>query len=376
MVEVTTLRELGDPLADAAVAELVDAGVSPHMRWPELERLAAVRPAHHPALARLTQQIARVPGWLDRRRLRAGQRLFERHALEATVVFTLDSLVQTYLVPEIADVLVHTGLLTEQVERRLAQTAKMVLDVLGEGALDPGGYGIESVLRVRMLHATVRLGVARHRPRHWPARKQPIDQAEMLLTLHAHGAAILTGLARLGVSTHPEEVDGYQHLWRYVGYLMGVRPDLLPASVEASRRSQHHLQRALFAPTEASRRLTAALHDASALQPPLFLPRPMIVQLTRFLIGESMADALDLPQRRIAQATLDRVIRARARVDPRALPRFVMPRVLSRSGDSRRSWAAPSGGALAPRIGREYFGWMIRRSHRRSGIPFESPSSR
>lgn len=344
-------RKRGDPLADAAVAALRRRGEVGHP-WTAILRLAPV----DEACARLVEQVKARPDWLDEEKLRRGCDLFARHALDVTNVFTLGSLVQTYLVPGIADVLMVTGLLRHQVQRRLAGTGKFVLDVVTPGAFEAEGHGLAAVMRVRLLHARVRAGLSRHPE--FPG-SVPIDEAETLLTLCVHSVCVVRGLRRLGVDVDPREAEAYQHLWRYAGYLMGLPASSLCNSLEAEGRLYDHLAAHMDAPNAASRALSSALLDAARFEPPLFLPRPVLAQFTRFFIGDDKADALGLPRGDRSQAALRQLARARARVGRSELPRPA-PRHPSR---------APARGRLGPRLGFRYYDWMVQRTARLSGRP-------
>lgn len=351
----------GDPLADAAVRALrtrdqsAPRGPNAPSAWSRVQDLAR----SDPDCARLVQSVQQRPTWVDEAMLQRGGTLFSRHALEVTSAFTLGSLVQTYMVPGIADLLGSTGLLMHQVQARLAGTGKFVLDVVTPGAFaDHGphsGLGLEAVMRVRLLHARVRAGASRARP---PGAPVPINEAESLFTLWVHSTSILRGLARMGVGVDPAEAEAYQHLWRYVGYLMGLPAAALPGSVAAEGRSFDRLYRELVAPNDAGRALTHALLKAARFEPPLFLPESTLAQITRRLVGDEMADALQLPKVARMQAALAAMARTRRRVQRVGFP---LPEAL------RRRTRAHGGGRLAPALGYRYYGWMVHRSARVSG---------
>lgn len=356
--DIDRALEVGDPLADEALAAASRHPMPGVSAWARVRRLEA----SEPACAALIRQVRRVPGWVDPASLRAGQRLFARHAVDATTVFTLDSLVETYLVPGIARVLVDTKLLVDQVQRRLAETAKMVLDVVTPGALAPGGAGIDSIMRVRLLHAQVRSHLAQRRaPGSAPLA---INQAQMMLTLHAHSWLILRGLRRLGIRLDPVEAAGYQHLWRYAGYLIGVAEDGLADSIEAEARSYDHMAARLFGPSEAGVRLTVALHDAAAFEPPLFLPRSVIVQFTAFLLGPERACMLDVYEAPHTQASLRTLSSVRRQLNHTSWPRFLPPRASGQGG----LHSAPQRASWTPRAGINYYNWMVQRSARLAGV--------
>lgn len=50
---------------------------------------------------------------------------------------------------------------------------------------------------------------------------QPVNQEDMAGTLSSFSASVLHGLEWLGIKGSDEECQGYQHLWKYVGYYLG-----------------------------------------------------------------------------------------------------------------------------------------------------------
>jgi ER-bound oxygenase mpaB/B'/Rubber oxygenase, catalytic domain len=83
----------------------------------------------------------------------------------------------------------------------------------------------------------------------------PINQADMALTalLFSHG--FVEFVRKLGVHVTAEEEEDLVHLWRYVGYLMGVREELLCATVNEAKQLAELVDLVDAGPDEDSRRL-------------------------------------------------------------------------------------------------------------------------
>jgi hypothetical protein len=124
--------------------------------------------------------------------------------------------------------------LTRHVHRRIFRTAQFIMDVMQADGLEPGGRGIRSAQKVRLLHASIR-----HRIQHqedwklkWdPAWGLPINQEDLVGTLMDFSAGVMRGLEQIKIRLQPEEADAYLHCWKVVGHIMGIRPELLPENV-------------------------------------------------------------------------------------------------------------------------------------------------
>ena len=109
-------------------------------------------------------------------------------------------------------------------------------------------------------------------------------------------------MRRLGVRFSSREVEGVLQTWRYVGYLLGVNPELVYTSEEQARRTLDIAFSLEFDPDETSKQLCRALIQAgpkfmqiekNAWQSRFFVN--MAGPMTRYLLGDRLADRLDYP---------------------------------------------------------------------------------
>ncbi|KAF9342183.1 hypothetical protein BGX26_008116, partial [Mortierella sp. AD094] len=107
--------------------------------------------------------------------------------------------------------------------------------------LRPGsGIAWKSIIQVRLLHAGVRCRlskVARAHSKVYNIEEYgvPINQEDMLATLFSLSAVAWQMMERkLGVSMTTQEREDYLHVWRYVGYMIGV-DDILGATHSSAR---------------------------------------------------------------------------------------------------------------------------------------------
>jgi hypothetical protein len=319
-----------DPPADQVIEALAD-------RPRELARLVDLSfdtprdPAIPRPLRELVDAASAPPAWVDWRQIDAAGRLFFRAGPLGGLVLALRSLVAGYLSPAGNKPLVFSGRLKEQAPRRLAETGRFVTAVCAPGGLRSGGDGVRITLKVRLMHAQVRrllLASDRWRLDLWSL---PINQHDMLATVLLFSVVFTDGLRLLGLEIDEAEGDTYLHLWRYVGHLIGVEPELLPWSEAAARRDVDLIELTQGTPDEDSRVLTESVLRLALDAPGGGLSRHLeplraglAASVCRRLIGAPIADQLGLPRAPLdlALPALTRAIngleRARGRLTPLA----------------------------------------------------------
>ena len=331
-----------DPLADNAVAELAHLPAGGH---------TIVDAALHgdlrdapPALRELLASVATYPRWVDWARVDRGCAVFLRAGFAGGLVLGLRSLPYGYAAPAGNKPLVFSGRLAERAPRRLAETARFVAAVSEPGALRRRDAGHAITLKVRLMHAQVRrllLQSGRWDHARWSA---PINQHDMLATIFLFSQVFLDGLRLLGLAIDRSEGDDFIHLWRVIGWLIGVDEDLLPDDETSARAASEVIYLTQGPPDADSRELVAALLGAPAQtahtpaqQRQARIRMHITRQLCRHLLGDPLADALAVPRQRPALAApilvraLTGLDRARAR-----LP--ALERLATRAG--RRYWDA------------------------------------
>jgi uncharacterized protein (DUF2236 family) len=179
--------------------------------------------------------------------------------------------------------------------RRIVETTQMIVDVMAPGGLAPGGRGIRSVQKVRLMHAAVR-HLIRQRGTWDPARGQPINQEDLAATLLTFSTIVLRSLERLGCDLSDTERVAYYHAWRVVGHVMGIDERLLPGTPEEGERFQHVLERRLYGASPEGQVLTRALLQLMEHVLPGNLFDAMPATLMRHLLGDSTAELLAVPE--------------------------------------------------------------------------------
>ncbi|TCP57277.1 uncharacterized protein DUF2236 [Tamaricihabitans halophyticus] len=316
--QVARLRELAqttDPLADAVVAAIRE--LPPKTGHAMFERALTdgidAIPEAPPAFHDFFRSVEATPYWLDRGQLEAGARAITRTGLWGLFPLGDMSLMGGYLASRATKTLVGTGEIEYMANRRLVETATWWIDVTTPGALEPHALGYVSALRVRLVHAYVRAAMHKRDDWDYESWDQPINQVQTVGTLLLFSKVFLLGTRALGIRYTAKERAAILHLWRYVGWLMGVTDELLPVTEKDCWRLLWLLDATEFSPDEDSRRLATALlktHEAAGSR---FGPLAGVVgqasvrlhgAISRLTLGKRHADFLGLPNDPLVQATV------------------------------------------------------------------------
>jgi uncharacterized membrane protein len=341
-----------DPLADHAVAQLIgpwsEGGAA---EGPGAQRLAeATRRmaawTHNGALADAVPDDApgdpvvtaalrtylaagrQLPDWADAAQVERAEALFMEHGpLSCTLLFCA-SLPECYVLPHLSEVLHIAGQLERHTEHRIRQTAAMVFPVMMKGGLmSPDGAGVAQVLKVRLIHATIRHLILHGDPAQvrgrvepgpasagpggmhaaltahgWDVQRQglPCNQVELAYTLLTFGYSFLQGLRTLGLRLSPADEQAYLHAWNVMGHVLGVRRELMADTMEEAAALFARIQSLApqqVGPVDARPALGRALMQTMARSIALPVVRGLPVPLTRWLIGPDVAAAIGVDGR-------------------------------------------------------------------------------
>ncbi len=308
-----------DPAADRAMealsafpyprqGALIDAALAGDVEEPEVPE----------ALRELVEQARAVPSWVDWSRVERGAATLMGTGVLGGITLGAKSLVEGYCAPAGNKPLAMSGRLQDKAAKRLNETARFVEAVGTSGGMRPGAEGFNITLRVRLMHARVRSLIAassRWREERWA---QPINQHDMVATIHLFSTSFMEGVQTLGMDLSPLEQEDFLHLWRYVGHVIGVEGFLLPRSVREAQEQWQMISGTQGPPDEDSRALTMALLEEPLNQASNEEERRRAQkhvafgkQVCRTLIGDERADELGIERAPLARAfpLLRRVVR-------------------------------------------------------------------
>ncbi|MER8101388.1 oxygenase MpaB family protein [Kitasatospora sp. NPDC094016] len=290
------MRGTGDPLADDAIAETYRLGQQEQVRQTLLGfgRDSDTVPAGlPPALQQYFAESADLPPWADRARMERGHQLLGRYQPLIAAVLLCGSLPFDYSCGNGAEVLVRSQRLTSGVYRRLMETSQFVVDVLDDDGLGPGGRGLRSAQKIRLLHATMRYHISRLDD--WDSARLgvPVNQEDLAGTLMSFSVVIPHGLAKLGVELLPEDRDAYFHIWRVVGHVLGVQEQLNAVKFGDGSALFDVILGRQQRSSEAGTVLTKGVLDF--IREVLPVPPGAGPTLIRHLIGDKSADLVGVP---------------------------------------------------------------------------------
>lgn len=213
-----------------------------------------------PALKAYFEEITDVPAWVDRDQLGEGALAARRLGQNMADILLQLSLIGGYRFGGPTDLLVATGALSgEGSVRRLAETQKWTTTIGDPGSILPGGEAWRLTAHVRLMHAMVNAGFEKR----WDNERWglPINQSDLASTLALFDATVLLGCRALGARITRRESLAYMHLWRYVGYLLGIHPDFWATSERERLRMAYHVLHAQGPLTEAGPALAQSAVD-------------------------------------------------------------------------------------------------------------------
>jgi uncharacterized membrane protein len=280
-----------------------------------------------------------LPNWMDRKKIEHAEKLFTDYGpLSCTMLFCA-SLPECYVIPDLSAVLHMAGQLEKHTEYRIRATAAMIFPVMMRGGLlEPTGGGVAQILKVRLIHATIRNLILRGAPHEaiaklgdqryekganvvpkidplpsddmyqtmfsygWRVSEDglPCSQDELAYTLLTFGYVFLRSMRVLEQALTQEDEEAYLHTWNVVGHVLGIRRELMPDSMDEAEAMFNQIQ--ANDPTgpvvpDPRPALANALMQTMELAMPWRLVKPFPVLLTRYLCGSQNAETLGIHNR-------------------------------------------------------------------------------
>jgi hypothetical protein len=390
--ELDAFQWVADPHADETVAAIlgpwVEGDETARFRrvdelnavirsWQDNRGVASWRPDTGQSASHLGEPLQKyltvaqaLPEWADRERIARAEKLFMDYgALSVTMLFCA-SLPECYVIPDLAAVLHATGQLEDRAEHRIRTTGAMIFPVMMNGGLtSPEASGIAQILKVRLIHATVRNLILRGSPQAAVSAKPiaaihpadsmsralhvcgwdlerctiPNNQDELAYTLLTFSYVFLRAMRSQGIPLAPQGEEDYLHAWNVAGYFLGIQRELMVdtmAEAEALFTRMQARGRADHAKTpntvDSRPHLGVALMQAMETVFPPGPAKAFPTLLTRRLIGPTSSKDLGLDGRvswfaktlfalmMAAARTLDAVMRL-------AFPDFSIARLITRA---------------------------------------------
>ncbi|ANH80128.1 hypothetical protein A8C56_03230 [Niabella ginsenosidivorans] len=183
---------------------------------------------HQDILDAFFKTVELDPPWLDHQKIDKGIELSQRSGVPGLLVLRDYCLMGGYESAAINKPLIYTGILKKGAAKRLTDTTVFWVNITRTGAFRKEGQGLWHVISTRLIHSFSRTGILKKTD--WKIEQWgiPLNTWDMLATQLGFSLVFLTGLRRMGFNPSEEEVAGLFHLWKYIGYLLGIPLELLP----------------------------------------------------------------------------------------------------------------------------------------------------
>ncbi|KAJ8126075.1 hypothetical protein O1611_g7564 [Lasiodiplodia mahajangana] len=269
---------------------------------PDLYQLLAENHASHGDLGDFWAQLHTVPDWVDWEQLERGQRFFYRYAAANLMGFALQGFVgENSAASGVVEVLVRTGgFSTRVLLHRLLETFQWLLQVTESlQAIQPGGAGHVSTVRIRLLHASVRqriLKMVDSRPEYFDVEAygvpvNTLDSIHSIATFCCNHMWLQ--LPRMGVYPTEQEKEDYIALFRYLGYLLAT-PDEYFATVYQAKATMESMLVHELTVTKTSRVVCFNFIKSLVDLPPFNVSKEFIEAGSRVLNGDELCDQLEM----------------------------------------------------------------------------------
>lgn len=289
-----------DPLADLCMRDLILSGniSQANQILTQLDNCTGWPDDTPPKLQAYLEATSRLPAGVDQARIERAQQFFTTYGIPFGISLMCRSLPVLYAGRAGgAQVLASTGQLSGHFERRASETLRFILNAAEPNSLTPGGKGLMTIRKIRLMHAAVR-HFARSKQRgavnHWQAGwGMPINQEELLGTMLAFSQQAVEGLRQLGVKVSKAQEEDQLYLWKTIGGVLGIVPEAMPANTSEAREVWKAIQRRNFGPSEAGHLLTRS-HIAFLQANLPDLAANLVPELMTTLLGSRNASFLGL----------------------------------------------------------------------------------
>lgn len=250
-------------------------------------------PELHDFLSRAVQ----LPSWADRQKLDAAVSFNERRGTFLGLSYGFVSGMMSTVIPrESRAVYYSRG--GSNMKDRIAKTAKLGYDVGSLNAYRPEGQMAVTAVKTRLVHSAVRhlLPQSAHWKQSSPDEKYPISQADMMVTWHSLPTTTMRNFKKWNVSVSPAESAGFLHSWQVTAHMLGIKDEYIPATWTAAESQAKQVLDPILAPTREGLALSDLLLNLGHDLDLSLLSRPVLGSITRFALGDKIADWLQIPR--------------------------------------------------------------------------------
>lgn len=321
---LNSMRLVTDPETDNLMADLFRSGnveALLHLR-PFLETWEAPPTPEIPQSIRefLAKPVV-FPDWVDQQKLDRASDVFVSYGPVISMMILLDGFPHTLTNPTEARAFYLAQVFNPKtIKNRMFQLPHFMISITKKGGLaqtkSPGpqglikkGTGILATQKLRLIHSSIRLRLQLppKLPEHnWDVAVcgRPINQEDLTSAILNFCFFTVDGMRKLGIEVSREDEETRLHLWKTIGFLLGLSEQMQPRDLEDAQTLLAIIRR---------RRSRKSIEGAEVMAELIrvmqgMLPRPyksLPAALLRHNLDEETADMLEVPRPRFLLVVLN-----------------------------------------------------------------------
>jgi hypothetical protein len=243
------------------------------------------------------EHARQLPPWTDRDMLRTAVTFNKNRGTYLGLAYGFVSGMMSTVIPHEARA-VYYSRGGADMKRRISRTAKFGYDIGSFGGFhEPDGQMAVTAVKTRMAHAGVRHLLPQSG--HWQGvadEDRPISQRDILVTWHSLPTSVIESMTKWGVKAPAAETDAFLHSWQVAAHMLGVRDEYIPATWDAANAQAAQILDPALAPTPEGIELADFLLNLAAEADQGIVSRSILESLTRYSLGDTIADWLQIPR--------------------------------------------------------------------------------
>ena len=287
-------RLVGDPLADDLVRYAYEKGyvsrLNDMFRLLQFDMEPGKFQQRVQAYIEATHQL---PDWFEQATHQRACQMFAQYEIPIMAALLFASLPMSFAAAKGAHVLTSTYRMTHNPYRRVLETIQMLRNVMQPDGLDPNGSGIQTLQKVRLLHASTRYLLTQTRDWDVDYYGIPINQEDLAGSSLLFSYIVVTTTPHFAINMTEQEQTDFLHMWNFISYVMGTQVELLPDTKKEAQFLAEKIRKRQFAESpdgiELMQSLMTLIHEHF---PPMPGAQEMLAIVIHHLCGDEVADIL------------------------------------------------------------------------------------
>lgn len=242
------------------------------------------------------------PSFYNKKQIIRATNFYRENQQNIGLVLALYALPYCYLGADGAKVLYFSERIKNDTFNRLKETGSFLKLVMTYDNWEEDKI-FAICFKIRLLHAVIRFYTLQSG--RWNlAWGYPINQEDMLGTNLAFSLIVIRGLAKIGIKTDESTENAYLETWNVIGNLLGINRELLPQNIRENVKIDKLISIRQFRQSTEGEALTASLIKVIKGFAPNELTGNLLVEQSRFLLGDKFAKLLNITETNIPKSVL------------------------------------------------------------------------